>query len=149
LQANCDSTGQLSALRERTSELEARMREKQLLRRQLMEQLEQLMAQLNVRLFAFLKGNCFLSIIILILHFQSTPMLAHGSSVGPSGSVPPASSRGRSTTSGGIPLGQLGLAGFTLTPQRPAAVSQLQGDLLQACRHLKTFRDNIVVWLFF
>uniref|UniRef100_A0A183CHC7 ZZ-type domain-containing protein n=1 Tax=Globodera pallida TaxID=36090 RepID=A0A183CHC7_GLOPA len=37
----------LNGLRERTAELEMRMREKQLLRRQLMEQLEQLMAQLN------------------------------------------------------------------------------------------------------
>lgn len=43
-----ENNGQLTGLRERTVELEAKMREKQQMRRKLMEQLEQLMVQLNV-----------------------------------------------------------------------------------------------------
>uniref|UniRef100_A0A915DFH9 ZZ-type domain-containing protein n=1 Tax=Ditylenchus dipsaci TaxID=166011 RepID=A0A915DFH9_9BILA len=42
-----ENNGQLSGLRERTADLEAKMREKQQMRRQLMQQLEHLMAQLN------------------------------------------------------------------------------------------------------
>ncbi|KAI1721646.1 EF-hand domain-containing protein [Ditylenchus destructor] len=42
-----ENSGQLNGLRERTSDLEAKMREKQQQRRQLMQQLEQVMAQLN------------------------------------------------------------------------------------------------------
>lgn len=44
-----DSSGHLLGLRDRTVELEAKMREKQQLRRQLIQQLEQLMSKLNVR----------------------------------------------------------------------------------------------------
>lgn len=43
-----ENNGQLNGLRERTVELEAKMREKQQMRRKLMQQLEQLMVQLNV-----------------------------------------------------------------------------------------------------
>lgn len=45
---------QLNGLRERTIELEAKMREKQQMRRKLMQQLEQIMAQLNVNILSFL-----------------------------------------------------------------------------------------------
>lgn len=48
---------QLNGLRERTAELEARMSEKQQLRRQLMQQLELLMSQLNVRRIFVNRGN--------------------------------------------------------------------------------------------
>lgn len=43
-----DSTGQLNGLRERKVELEAKMKVMQQTRRELMQQLEQLMTQLNV-----------------------------------------------------------------------------------------------------
>lgn len=43
-----DSSGHLLGLRDRTAELEAKMREKQQIRRQLILQLEQLMSKLNV-----------------------------------------------------------------------------------------------------
>lgn len=117
-QALCDNSGQLNALRERIGELESRMREKQMMRRQLMEQLEQLMARLNASGTAAAMSSV-----------AATP-LPQSASVG---SVHQAS-RARSTTSGGIPLGQLGMPSFSAQPmqQRLAAVSQLQGDLLQA-----------------
>ncbi|KAI6225820.1 Dystrobrevin [Aphelenchoides besseyi] len=47
LAADPSTTGHLIGLRDRTSELEAKMREKQQLRRDLMHQLENLMSQLN------------------------------------------------------------------------------------------------------
>lgn len=47
-QALVDAAPHLAGLRDRTAELEARMREKQQVRRQLMQQLERLMTQLNV-----------------------------------------------------------------------------------------------------
>jgi hypothetical protein len=52
-----DSSGHLLGLRDRTVELEAKMREKQQLRRQLIQQLEQLMSKLNV---SFLCLICFI-----------------------------------------------------------------------------------------
>lgn len=47
-QVLADSSGHLLGLRDKTVELEAKMHEKQQLRRQLIQQLEQLMAKLNV-----------------------------------------------------------------------------------------------------
>jgi hypothetical protein len=69
------------------------------------------------------------------LVFQSSPLPPSGQPFGP-GSGANTLSRGRSSTSGGIPLGQLGLANaapITISP-RAVAVSQLQGDLLQVSK---------------
>uniref|UniRef100_A0A183CHT7 Dystrobrevin alpha n=1 Tax=Globodera pallida TaxID=36090 RepID=A0A183CHT7_GLOPA len=99
----------LNGLRERTAELEMRMREKQLLRRQLMEQLEQLMAQLNTS---------------PIRHQQQ---MAEPSMTGGAGTLP----RGSRSASAGIPLGHLSLPSFGAA-RTAVAEKQLQGDLLQA-----------------
>uniref|UniRef100_A0A183CHU0 Dystrobrevin alpha n=1 Tax=Globodera pallida TaxID=36090 RepID=A0A183CHU0_GLOPA len=105
-----DERAMLNGLRERTAELEMRMREKQLLRRQLMEQLEQLMAQLNTS---------------PIRHQQQ--MAEPSMTGGGAGTLP----RGSRSASAGIPLGHLSLPSFGAA-RTAVAEKQLQGDLLQA-----------------
>ncbi|KAL3100925.1 hypothetical protein niasHS_001385 [Heterodera schachtii] len=86
--------------------LELRMREKQLLRRQLMEQLEQLMAQLNTS---------------PIRQQQMMQTSSAGTSM----------ARASRSASAGIPLGQLSMPSFGAA-RTAVAEKQLQGDLLQA-----------------
>jgi hypothetical protein len=50
-----DSSGHLLGLRDRTVDLETKMREKQQIRRQLIQQLEHLMLKLNVHFFIAIK----------------------------------------------------------------------------------------------
>uniref|UniRef100_A0A1I8BS58 ZZ-type domain-containing protein n=1 Tax=Meloidogyne hapla TaxID=6305 RepID=A0A1I8BS58_MELHA len=119
-QALCDSSGQLENLRERTTELEIKMQEKQILRRKLMKQLERLMAGLNA------------------------PIAPPSTSRAPS-TAPP--TRARSTTtaaSGGISLGQLGLGDFSLSPQRVGTFAQMQDDLLQAADEITENMSELV-----
>ncbi|KAI6241403.1 Dystrobrevin [Aphelenchoides fujianensis] len=115
--ADPSTAGHLIGLRDRTSELEAKMREKQQLRRELMNQLEQLMGQLNG------PGT---------QKAASQPLNLRPEALSGVGSLVSAAFRQADGTStvprfGSIPL-----------------VGQLQGDLLNAADAITTNMSNLV-----
>ncbi|KAH7727783.1 Zinc fingerZZ type family protein [Aphelenchoides avenae] len=114
-----DSNGQLNGLRERTVELEVKMREKQQTRRQLMQQLETLMSQLNTTSMGTQQHA---------LSLSHLPEPLHG--VG-------------SMVSNAFRDGSMGYSAAARAGSMPA-FQQLQGDLLNAADSITTNMGTLV-----
>lgn len=117
---------QLSGLRERTVELEARMREKQGQRRQLMQQLEILMAQLHAGHQSGMPGMMPAAVGMGPVHYAT-------------------GSLSREQSMGFQPMGLGAIRGASVAGSTSvAAAAQLQGDLLQAADAITANMGHLV-----